>query len=407
MGAQSCFEQRPKSSLAPGQGGSCRGRPSTSPSRDQLWKHNARRKIELRDKGDMLMAVLDATADGLLCRPHSPNGRQKRLNSSGALEIFVDDVEQTVTGEGEGWSNLGHSSSTDLGRPQAQPDTASPRQRSAWHVHAQARSVGVKALQSLAARHTQTVVEKEECEAVAMQALSQQEQLATVIVELQDQRATLIANLRSAHAKLREAAQREKDKENEHARAIDLIVQNKSMEARALMVDVDRHCVAAQREKDKMSQLEQSLIAAEVDSSGLLQRVRQLEHANTYLLAESARGQLQLEEAQRDIKTMNDNFSVALSKLSSVKQHVVEQERRYHDSYRALQDRNKVLEAIFKEEAAMRQNAEFSLNQLKISNVEKIADLEAKVCVFMHLARTHACVHAHTCAACAHAYTHR
>ena len=325
----------------------------------------------------MLMAVLDATADGLLCRPHSPTGRQKRLNTTGALEIFVDDAEQTVTGE------LGRPSSTDLGRPQAQPDTASPRQRSAWHVHAQARSVGVKALQSLAARHTQTVVEKEECEAVAMQALSQQEQLASVVMELQDQKDKLIASLRSAHVKLREAAQREKDKENEHARAMDLIVQNKSMEARALMVDVDRHCVEAKREKEKIVQLEQSLVAAEVDSSGLLQRVRQLEHANTYLLAESARAQLQLDEAQRDIKAMNDNFSVASSKLSSVKQHVMEQERRHQESHRALQDRNKILEAIFKEEAAMRQNAEFSLNQLKISNAEKIAASEAKVCVFV------------------------
>ena len=188
----------------------------------------------------MLMAVLDATADGLLCRPHSPSGRKVTTNMSDALELFVDDADASAEEDRPrspllrlgSQSSLGDGRDDRRGQPEARPV-------SAWKVHATARAVGVKALQSLAARHTQTVAEKEECEAIALQALSHQEQLATAVAKLEEQRATLTAHLRAAHSKLREAAQREKDKEREHARAMDLMVSSKSMEARALMVDID------------------------------------------------------------------------------------------------------------------------------------------------------------------------
>jgi hypothetical protein len=54
-----------------------------------------------------------------------------------------------------------------------------------------------------------------------------QEQLASSVSQLEASRASLAASLRATQSKLREAEQAEKDKEQEHARSTDLLVQRK------------------------------------------------------------------------------------------------------------------------------------------------------------------------------------
>ena len=101
--------------------------------------------------------------------------------------------------------------------------------------------MGVKALKSLAARHTQTLKEKEECEAIAMEALAVQQKLQSSVVALEERRSKLASEFTTVQGKLREAAQRERDKDAQNARSIDLINQSKAQEKRALMVEIDKY----------------------------------------------------------------------------------------------------------------------------------------------------------------------
>jgi len=331
----------------------------------------------------MLMAVLDATADAMLCRPQSPTKHGTKIsNVSDALEIYnvVDD---------ESHDSSAHRPSSPLTSSQAQKahdramsPASSPRPVSAWERHANARSVGVRALQSLAARHTQTIAEKEQCEAMALEAISVQQDLAQRVEELDTSQRALAAKLRHAHTQIREAAQREKDKDREHARAIDMINKTKAGEARGLMKEIDRFRNASQLAHHSLNSSELALVATEQDKSGQEEKVRKLELANTQLLAQAAHASSVGQEAERNLAIMDDNFSVARAKLKSVSNYAQNIEKIQSEKLTALQCRNAILENIFREEAALRQHFEFELRQTKQTTSAQIADLTLKVKVY-------------------------
>jgi len=327
-------------------------RPATV-QKDQLWRQTARRKLELQDKEHMLMTVLDATADAILCRPHSPSlgGSALETNSTGALEIFVD--------HGGVVPFAPHDRAAE-----SLPAQRLPEQEVSWAARAEARSVGVKALRSLAARHTQTVKEKAECEAIALEALTAQRQLQASVVALEDRRSKLASEFTSVQAKLREAAQREKDKDAQNARAIDLINQSKAQEKRGLMVEIDKYKNA--NALSKMSQLsaEQQLLALEDDRAELHSRLQLLERHNTQLLAQAAAADSSLKEMERERQMMNENFELAREKLQSVKTFIHDMEQERASEARELHAKIGILENIFREEAALRQAAEAELKQV-------------------------------------------
>ena len=136
-------------------------------------------------------------------------------------------------------------------------------------ARAEARSVGVKALKSLAARHTQTLKEKEECEAIAMEALAVQQKLQSSVVALEERRSKLASEFTTVQGKLREAAQRERDKDAENARSIDVINQSKAQEKRALMVEIDKYKNVCSLSKMAQASAEQQLLATEDDRAQL------------------------------------------------------------------------------------------------------------------------------------------
>lgn len=74
-----------------------------------------------------------------------------------------------------------------------------------WAKRARARSVGVKALVSLAARHAEMIAEKELSEAVAREAIQEKQRKERTVEQLQGTHRLLVSNLRTAQAKQSQA----------------------------------------------------------------------------------------------------------------------------------------------------------------------------------------------------------
>ena len=273
--------------------------PSVSPSMlaktsrsNSPWKEVASRKLAFKDKHNVMLAVLDATADAILAPGSSPNGEL-------ALELSPATAPTIRSTPGAGVVSR-------RGKP------------SQWDQHASSRSVGVRALQQLAARHTVVKAEKAECEAMAHQVAQQQQHHLERIAGLEHQCGELAVSLAAAQAQVREAAAREKEKDQLQARAIDVLKQTKAQEARGLLVKLEKQRAAQTATKAALGSSEERLLDAEDERELLRRRVKELEDDLSQMQARAALLEIAVQEADRDISNMDRNFYAARERLSSV-----------------------------------------------------------------------------------------
>jgi hypothetical protein len=167
---------------------SCRAQSAVP--RDTLRKYSARGKLELQDKGHVLMSILN---DGKICctiaKAVSGTKDAMSLSCSDALEIY-DSEEQSD------------------GNREFRRKYNNDQNHYNWAKRGRARSVGVKALLSLAARHTEVVAEKELSEAVAREAIQEKQRKERTVEQLQGTHKLLVSNLRTAQAKQSQAEAR-------------------------------------------------------------------------------------------------------------------------------------------------------------------------------------------------------
>lgn len=272
--------------------------PSVSPSMlaktsrsNSPWKEVASRKLAFKDKHNVMLAVLDATADAILAPGSSPNGEL-------ALELSPATAPTIRATPGAGVSRRDKSSQ--------------------WDQHASSRMVGVRALQQLAARHTVVKAEKAECEAMAHQVAQQQHHHLERIAGLEHQCGELAVSLAAAQAQVREAAAREKEKDQLQARAIDVLKQTKAQEARGLLVELEKQRAAQTAAKAALGSSEERLLDAEDERELLRRRVKELENDLSQMQAQAALLEIAVQEADRDISNMDRNFYAARERLSSV-----------------------------------------------------------------------------------------
>ena len=238
--------------------------PSVSPSMlaktsrsNSPWKEVASRKLAFKDKHNVMLAVLDATADAILAPGSSPNGEL-------ALELSPATAPTIRSTPGAGIVSR-------RGKP------------SQWDQHASSRAVGVRALQQLAARHTVVKAEKAECEAMAHQVAQQQQHHLERI-----------------------------------ARAIDVLKQTKAQEARGLLVELEKQRAAQTATKAALGSSEERLLDAEDERELLRRRVKELEDDLSQMQARAALLEIAVQEADRDLSNMDRNFYAARERLSSV-----------------------------------------------------------------------------------------
>ena len=183
--------------------------------------------------------------------------------------------------------------------------------------------------------------------------------------------------LTAAQTQLREAAQRDRDKEHQHTLAIEALNQNKAKEVRNLVLEIDKHRNESMLTKMSLNASEEALVASEEERVTQEQRLRQLAKENAQLLARTSLLEIAQQENQTLLKNMGLNFTLAREKLACVNTHVQALEQEQAQLVDKLRARIAVVEKIFKEEVALRQAAEFALSEARKSDDAVLAELLA------------------------------
>jgi len=217
----------------------------------------------------------------------------------------------------------------------------------------------VKALQSLATRHTQAMAEKEYSEEVARQSQMDLANLRAKIAELSTVIESLQNDLHKERQRSRDMANKEKELKATHAVTLDRLTQAKGQEKNKLLMEMEKLKDNNSRLKMNLEQVEGDMSKLESQYRHVELRCRDLEHGNILLLADAASSSAESKAIQQEAKKMDENFSYARKKLASVNNYLTsvesENQKRLHDA----ESKIKLLETMLTEEKTAR---------IKISN---------------------------------------
>ncbi|EKX45030.1 hypothetical protein GUITHDRAFT_109075 [Guillardia theta CCMP2712] len=223
-----------------------------------------------------------------------------------------------------------------------------------WEWHATARAVGVKALQSLATRHTQALAEKEFSEEVARQSQMELTTLRAKISELASVIEGLQNDLLKERQRSRDLVNKEKELKATHAVTLDRLTQTKGQEKNRLTMEMEKLKDNNARMKSNFEQVESDMAKLETQYRHLESRCRELEHGNILLLADASSSSAEAKAMQQEVKKLDENFSYARKRLASVNNYMTgienDNQKRTHDA----ENKIKLLETMLAEEKTAR-----------------------------------------------------